>query len=166
MAAFASKVRFFPHLWFDQDAAKAAELYTKLFPDSAIQSKSSFGADAPGGPPGGVTVVDFTIMGQRMRAMSTARHEPFTDAISMVVLCQDQAELDRYWSGLLADGGREQACGWLVDRFGLRWQIIPAMLEEAMGGSDPARSNRVLEALWKMVKIDIATLQKAAAGSG
>jgi predicted 3-demethylubiquinone-9 3-methyltransferase (glyoxalase superfamily) len=118
-------------------------------------------SESPSGPPGSVKVVDFTLFGQRFQAMSAGPHHEFNDAISIVVLCDDQAELDRYWNALLQGGGKPQACGWLVDRFGLRWQIVPAVLEEMMRGKDPARSKRVTDAMLKMVKLDIAALEKA-----
>jgi predicted 3-demethylubiquinone-9 3-methyltransferase (glyoxalase superfamily) len=106
-------------------------------------------------------VVDFTLLGQRFQAISAGPHHDFNDAISMVVVCDNQAEIDRYWKALLEGGGREQACGWLIDRFGLRWQIVPAVLDEMMADEDPVRSKRVTDELLKMVKIDIATLQNA-----
>jgi predicted 3-demethylubiquinone-9 3-methyltransferase (glyoxalase superfamily) len=106
-------------------------------------------------------VVDFTLLGQRFQAMSAGPHHEFNDAISISVLCDDQAELDRYWNALLEGGGKPQACGWLIDRFGLRWQIVPAVLEEMMRDKDPARSKRATDAMLEMVKLDIAALEKA-----
>jgi len=111
--------------------------------------------------PGSVKVVDFTLLGQRFQAISAGPHHDFNDAISLVVLCEDQAEIDHYWNTLLEGGGKEQACGWLIDRFGLRWQIVPAILDEMMRDTDPARSKRVTDEMLKMVKIDIAALQNA-----
>jgi predicted 3-demethylubiquinone-9 3-methyltransferase (glyoxalase superfamily) len=108
-----------------------------------------------------VKIVDFMLFGQRFQAMSAGPHHEFNDAVSIVVECDDQAELDRYWNAFLAGGGKAQACGWLIDRFGLRWQIVPAILDEMMRDKDPARSKRVTDALLKMVKLDIATLEKA-----
>ncbi len=96
--------------------------------------------------------------------MSAGPHHEFNDAISLTVLCEDQAELDRYRNALLASGGKPQACGWLIDRFGVRWQIVPAAFEEMMRDKDPARSKRVTDAMMKMVKFDIATLEKAYRG--
>jgi predicted 3-demethylubiquinone-9 3-methyltransferase (glyoxalase superfamily) len=109
-----------------------------------------------------VKVVDFTLLGQRFQAISAGPHHEFNDAVSVVVLCDDQAELDRYWDALLAGGGQTQACGWLIDRFGLRWQIVPAILDEWMRDEDAARSRRVTDAMLKMVKLDIAALEQAA----
>ena len=98
--------------------------------------------------------------------MSAGRHDEFNDAVSILVRCDDQAELDRYWDALIEDGGRPVACGWLVDRFGLRWQIIPAVLEEMMAAEDPARSKRATDAMLQMVKLDIATLEEAYRSTG
>src|SRR5262249_56709622 len=115
-------------------------------------------SDSPSGPPGSVKVVDFTLMGQRFQAMSAGPHHEFNDAISMVVLCEDQQELDRYWEALLKNGGKAQACGWMNDKFGLRLHIVPAVMEEMMGDKDPVRSKRVTDAMLQMIKLDIATL--------
>lgn len=153
--------KIFPHLWYATEAEEAARLYASIFPDSLVDSITPLLSESPSGPPGSVKVVDFTLFGQRFQAISAGPHHEFNDAISMVVLCNDQAELDRYWSALLEGGGKEQACGWLIDRFGLRWQIVPATLDEMMRDEDPSRSKRVTDALLKMVKIDIATLEKA-----
>jgi predicted 3-demethylubiquinone-9 3-methyltransferase (glyoxalase superfamily) len=158
-----SKVRskIFTFLWYARDAEEAARLYCSVFPDSRIDHISSLKSESPSGPPGSVKVVDFTLFGQRFRAMSAGLHHEFNDAISIVVLCDDQAELDRYWNALLEGGGKPQACGWLTDRFGVRWQIIPTFLEEMLTGTDPARSKKATDAMLKMVKLDIAKLEKA-----
>jgi predicted 3-demethylubiquinone-9 3-methyltransferase (glyoxalase superfamily) len=108
-----------------------------------------------------VKVVDFTLFGQRFQAMTAGPHHDFNDAISLVVSCDDQQELDRYWNAILEGGGKPAACGWIVDRFGVRWQIVPAILDEMMGDKDTARAKRVAEAMLKMIKLDIPTLQKA-----
>jgi predicted 3-demethylubiquinone-9 3-methyltransferase (glyoxalase superfamily) len=109
-----------------------------------------------------VKVVDFTLLGQRFQAMTAGPHHDFNDAVSIVVECADQAELDRYWNALIEGGGKPQACGWLIDRYGLRWQIVPAMLDGLMRDAEPAQAKKVADALLKMVKLDIAALQKAA----
>lgn len=153
--------RIFPFLWYAKEAEEAANFYASIFPDSRVDRVTSMQSESPSGPPGSVKVVDFTLLGQRFQAMAAGPHHEFNDAISMVVLCQDQAEIDRYWSALLAGGGREQACGWLIDRFGLRWQITPAILEEMMYDKDPARARKATDAMLKMVKLDIAALQAA-----
>ena len=159
-----TRTKIYPHLWYAKDADEAAKLYASIFPDSKVESIATMGSESPSGPPGSVKIVTFTLMGQRFQAMSAGPHHEFNDAISFVVLCDDQAELDRYWNALLANGGKAQACGWLMDRFGVRWQIIPSSLETMMAGGDPARSKRVSDALLKMVKLDIAALEKAYKG--
>jgi predicted 3-demethylubiquinone-9 3-methyltransferase (glyoxalase superfamily) len=121
-------------------------------------------SESPSGPPGSVKVVDFTLFGQQFQAMTAGPHHDFNDAISIVVLCDDQKELDRYWDALLKGGGQPQACGWLTDRYGVRWQIVPAVMAEMMADPDPARSKRATDAMMKMVKFDIAALEKAYRG--
>ena len=156
-----AKAKIFPFIWYAKEAEEAARLYTSIFPDSRVNSVSSMQSESPSGPPGSVKVVDFTLFGQRFQAMSAGPHHEFNDAVSIVVMCDDQAELDRYWNALLKGGGKPQACGWLNDRFGVRWQIVPTRLEEMMRDKDPARSKRASDAMLKMVKIDIAELEKA-----
>jgi len=149
------------HFWYAKEAEEAARFYASVFPNSRVDRVTSLLSDSPSGPAGSVKVVDFTLFGQRFLAMSAGPHHEFNDAISMVVLCDDQAELDRYWNALLEGGGKAQACGWLIDRFGLRWQIVPAIMDEMMRDEDAARSKRVTDAMLKMVKLDIAALEKA-----
>lgn len=163
MAAI-GKAKSFTHLWYASEAEAAARLYASIFPDSSVDRISTLQSDTPSGPPGAVKVVDFTLMGQRYQAMSAGPHHDFNDAISLVVLCDSQAELDHYWESLLQNGGRLQACGWLTDRYGLRWQIVPRLMDEWMGDADLARSKRVTDAMLKMVKLDIAALQAAYRG--
>ena len=153
--------KIFTHLWYAKEAEEAAKWYASIFPDSRVDRVTPLLSETPSGPPGSVKVVDFTLLGQRFQAISAGPHHEFNDAISIVVRCDDQAELDRYWNALLKGGGKAQACGWLIDRFGLRWQILPAVLDEMMRDKDAARSQRVTDALLKMVKLDIATLEKA-----
>src|SRR5262245_57382781 len=159
MATARPKINTF--LWYSTQAEEAARFYTSIFPDSRIDGVWSLPAESPSGPAGSVKVVEFTLFGQPFQAMTAGAHHDFNDAISIVVTCEDQAELDRYWKALLEGGGKEQACGWLNDRFGLRWQIVPALLDQLMRDGDPARSKRVSDAMLKMVKLDIATLEKA-----
>ena len=159
MAAKGAKL--FPFLWYAKEAEAAAKLYTSIFPDSRIDGVWALPVDSPSGPEGSVKVVDFTLFGQRLQAMTAGPHHDFNDAISLVVTCEDQAELDRYWNALLDGGGKPQMCGWLNDRFGVRWQIVPRVLEELMQGSDRARATRVAAAMMKMVKFDIAALERA-----
>lgn len=159
--AKAGKSKVFTHLWYATEAEEAAKFYASVFPDSHVDRVTSLQSESPSGPPGSVKVVDFTLLGQRFQAISAGPHHEFNDAISIVVLCDDQEELDRYWNALLEGGGQPQACGWLIDRFGLRWQIVPAMLDELMRDKDAARSKRVTDAMLKMIKLDIATLEQA-----
>jgi predicted 3-demethylubiquinone-9 3-methyltransferase (glyoxalase superfamily) len=161
LAALKGRSKIFTHFWYAKEAEEAARFYASIFPDSRVDRVTPLLSESPSGPPGSVKVVDFTLFGQRFQAMTAGPHDQFNDAISIVVLCDDQAELDRYWNALLEGGGKPQACGWLIDRFGLRWQIVPAILDELMGDKDPARSKRVTDAMLKMVKLDIAALQKA-----
>ncbi len=156
-----AKTKICPFLWYANEAEEAARFYASIFPDSHVDHVASLQSDSPSGPPGSVKVVDFTLFGQPFRAMSAGPHEEFNDAISLTVLCDDQAELDRYWNALLEGGGEPVACGWLIDRFGLRWQIVPAILEEMMRDQDPARSRKASDAMLRMVKLDIATLERA-----
>jgi predicted 3-demethylubiquinone-9 3-methyltransferase (glyoxalase superfamily) len=153
--------KIFTHLWYAEGAEEAARLYASIFPDSGVARVTTLASESPSGPPGSVKIVDFTLFGQPFQAMSAGPHHEFNDAVSIVVLCDDQAELDRYWDALLANGGKAQACGWLIDRFGLRWQIVPAVLDGMMNDEDEVRSKRVSDAMLKMVKLDIAVLEQA-----
>jgi len=159
-----TRTKIYPFLWYAKEAEEAAKLYASIFPDSKVESVTSMQSDSPSGPPGSVKVVTFTIMGQRFQAMSAGPHHDFNDAISFVVQCDDQAELDRYWDALLESGGKPQACGWIMDRFGLRWQIVPTAMQGWMADKDPVRSKRVTDAMLQMIKLDIPTLEKAYKG--
>ncbi len=141
------RAKIVPFFWYTKEAEEAAALYTSIFPDSHIDSVNALMSDSPSGKPGSVKVVTFTLFGQRFQAMTAGRHDPFNDAISMMVLCEDQAELDRYWNALIEGGGKATACGWLNDRFGVRWQLVPAKMEEWMSDKDPVRSKRVSDAM-------------------
>lgn len=162
--ALHARQRIFPHLWYSAEAEEAAKFYASIFPDSRVNRVTALASETPSGPPGSVKVVDFTVLGQRFQAMTAGPHQEFNDAISMFVLCDDQAEIDRYWAALLEGGGQEIACGWLKDRFGLRWQIVPAALDEMMWDTDPVRAKRVMDALMTMIKLDIAVLRRAYEG--
>jgi len=155
--------KIFPHLWYANDAENAATFYASIFPDSRVDRVTPLLSDSPSGPPGSVKVVDFTLFGQRFQAISAGPLDPFNHAISLVVVCDEQAEIDRYWDALLK-GGKAEACGWLQDKYGVSWQIVPAVMDEMMSDKDPARSKRVTDAMLKMVKLDIAKLQAAYAG--
>ena len=156
-----ANVKIYPFLWYAKEAEQAAKFYASIFPDSRVERVSTMMSESPSGPPGSVKVVDFVLFGQRFQAMTAGPHHDFNDAISMVVECDNQAEVDRYWNALL-EGGKPQACGWLIDRFGVRWQIVPAVMDQLMNDKDPARSKRVTDAMLKMIKLDIAALEKAA----
>ena len=159
-----SRTNIYTHLWYAKEAEEAARFYASVFPDSHVDRVWALPTESPSGPAGSVKVVDFTLIGQRFQAISAGPHHDFNDAISLVVTCGDQAELDRYWNVLIEAGGKPQACGWLIDRFGVRWQIVPAALDEWMRAADAPRAKRVADALMKMVKLDIATLEKAHRG--
>ena len=153
--------KIFPHLWYAKEAEEAARFYASIFPDSRVDRVVSMQSESPSGPAGSVKVVELTLFGQRFQAIAAGPHHEFNDAISFVVECADQAELDHYWNAFLENGGKPQACGWLIDRFGVRWQIVPAILQEMMRDEDAVRSKRVTDAMLKMVKLDVATLERA-----
>jgi predicted 3-demethylubiquinone-9 3-methyltransferase (glyoxalase superfamily) len=151
-----------PSLWYVKEAEEAARFYVSLLPDSHIDSVTGLPADSPSGPAGSVQIVEFTLAGQSFLAMSAGPMDEFNHAISFSIACEDQAEIDRLWSALV-DGGREMACGWLEDRWGLSWQILPAQLDEWLAGP-PEKSARALQALLGMVKLDAAALRAAYEG--
>ena len=148
-----------PFLWFDGNAEEAMNLYVSIFRDSKIGSVSRYG-DAGPGPKGTVMVGRFEIEGQEFLVLNGGPEYKFTPAVSFVVNCETQEEVDHYWDKL-AEGGRTQQCGWLQDKFGLSWQIVPTILGKLLQDKDPAKSQRVMKAMLGMVKIDIAGLQKA-----
>ncbi len=150
-----------PFLWYAQEAEEAAAFYASIFPDSRVEHVSAMPSESPSGPPGSVKVVDFVLFGQRFTAMSAGPLDPFNHAVSFVVSCEDQAEIDRYWNALLQGGGQSEQCGWLRDRFGLCWQIVPTVLSTMMTDADQPKAKRAADAMMKMVKLDIAALQAA-----
>ena len=151
-----------PFLWFDSNAEEAVNFYVSIFPGSKILSMNRYG-DAGPGPRGQVMTASFELAGQRFTALNGGPRFKFTEAISFLVNVESQAELDGLWTKLL-QGGEAQACGWLKDRFGLSWQIIPTVLFELMQDKDPAKAKRVMAAMLKMVKLDIQALKDAHAG--
>ena len=153
-----------PFLWYAKEAKEAAKFYTSIFPDSRITRVTALPSESPSGPPGSVKIVEFVLFGQSFTAMSAGPLDPFNHAVSFVVNCDHQAELDRYWNALLEGGAAEQ-CGWLKDRYGLSWQIVPTVLDKMMADPDRARAKRASDAMMKMVKIDIAALEAAFAGT-
>jgi predicted 3-demethylubiquinone-9 3-methyltransferase (glyoxalase superfamily) len=148
-----------PFLWFNHEAEEAANFYVSIFKNSKIEAVKRYG-DAGPGPKGSVMIVKFTIEGQEFTALNGGPQFSFTPAISLFVNCETQAEVDQLWEKLSA-GGRKDRCGWLTDKYGLSWQIIPAALMKLMSDPDPARSSRVMKAMLQMDKIDIARLQQA-----
>jgi predicted 3-demethylubiquinone-9 3-methyltransferase (glyoxalase superfamily) len=155
--------RISPWLWFDGHAEEAANFYVSVFPDSRVIDVSRTPADAPG-QPGGVLVVSFELDGQQFNALNGGPMFSFTEAVSFEIHCEDQAEVDEYWARLTADGGEESQCGWLKDRFGVSWQVIPKRLGELLSDPDPQRAGRAMQAMLQMRKIDVAALERAADG--
>jgi len=153
-----------PCLWFDSAAEEAAKFYVSLLPDSRIEKVQKNTVDSPAGKAGSVLVVDFTLAGQRFMALNGGKAFDFTHAISFKIDCADQAEVDRLWDALLANGGKAEQCGWLKDRYGVSWQIVPTALVKYLGGSDKAGAQRAMQAMLGMVKLDIAGLKKAYEG--
>jgi len=153
-----------PCLWFADKAEEAARFYVSLIPDSRINSVTPLPADSPSGPAGSVQVIEFTLAGQSYIAMQAGPLDPFNHAISFMINCADQAEVDRLWDAL-SQGGSIEQCGWLKDRYGVSWQIVPAALGEMMKDKDRQKARRVAEAMMKMVKLDIAGLRKAYDGA-
>jgi predicted 3-demethylubiquinone-9 3-methyltransferase (glyoxalase superfamily) len=149
-----------PHLWYDQNAEEAARFYASIFPDSRVDRVTPLPVDSPSGPAGSVKVVEFTLMGQPFMAISAGPLDTSNHSISLLVNCDDQAEIDRYWNALL-DGGKAEACGWLRDKYGVSWQITAKALGEMMADPDRDRARRAAEAMMKMVKIDLAALREA-----
>src|SRR5262245_3171514 len=155
--------RISPFLWFNTQAEEAAMLYTSIFPNSKITEIQRYGAGGPG-PEGSVMVVQFELDGQKVTALNGGpEHFTFNESMSMYVDCQDQAEVDAYWDSLTADGGEPGPCGWLKDKFGLSWQIVPTVLSQLLSDPDPGRAGRAMQAMMQMTKLDIKTLQDAAA---
>jgi predicted 3-demethylubiquinone-9 3-methyltransferase (glyoxalase superfamily) len=153
-----------PHLWYAKGAEEAARFYATVFPESRIDRVVSLPADSPSGPAGSVDVVEFTLLGQAFMAISAGPHHSFNDAVSFLVNCTSQAEIDRYWNALLENGGKPQACGWIIDKYGVRWQIVPTALGDMIGDSDKTRAKRVAEAMLKQVKLDVEKLEAAFRG--
>ncbi len=150
-----------PCLWFDRQAEEAARFYVSLFPDSHIDTVVKAPADFPSGKKGDVLSVDFTLMGRRFSGLNGGPDFKFNEAVSFTIPCEDQAEVDRYWKALSAVPEAEQ-CGWVKDRFGVSWQIVPTMLYRLLADPDRTKAGRVMEAMLKMKRLDIAGLERAA----
>ena len=151
-------------LWFDTEAEEAANFYVSIFPNSKITDVARYPENLPGDRAGQVLTVAFELDGVRFTGLNGGPQFKFDEAISFQIEVQDQAELDRYWTALLAGGGSESQCGWLKDRFGLSWQVVPVQLPRLLSGPDKQAANRVAAAMMQMVKLDIARLEAAAAG--
>ena len=155
----------YPCLWFDGNAEEAARFYAALLPDSRVEKVWRSPAETPSGPAGMVLTVDFTVAGQRFQGLNGGPHFRFNEAVSFVIDCADQAEVDRLWETLTANGGEPGPCGWLKDRFGLSWQIVPRRLDELLNDPDPERARRAMQAMLGMGKIEVAELERAADAS-
>lgn len=153
-----------PCLWFDRQAEEAANFYCAIFPNSKITKVSRYPENLPGDRAGEALTVAFELDGKAFTGLNGGPQFTFSEAISFQIEVDSQAELDRYWNALLADGGQESQCGWLKDRFGLSWQIVPTQLAKLMTSSDRDAANRVAAAMMQMVKLDIAQLEAAAKG--
>lgn len=152
-----------PCLWFNGTAEEAARFYVSVFPDSRIDHVHASAADWPSGVAGDTIVVDFTLLGQRYQALNGGPNEnaKFNESVSLSVTCEDQAEVDRYWESLIAGGGMPIQCGWLQDKYGLRWQIVPRTFIAMMSDPDRAKAKRAMQAMMGMVKLDEAELRAA-----
>ena len=156
--------KIFPCLWFDGEAEQAANFYVSLLPDSKVEKIQRSNVDTPSGKAGSVLVVQFTLAGQEYMALNGGTRFEYTHAISFKIDCADQAEVDHLWEALSSNGGSVERCGWLKDRYGISWQIVPSVLPELLGGPDRAGAERAMAAMMQMVKLDIAGLQKAYEG--
>jgi predicted 3-demethylubiquinone-9 3-methyltransferase (glyoxalase superfamily) len=155
--------RITPCLWFDGQAEEAAQFYVSLFADAEILNVSRYGAGARY-PAGTALVVEFTLSGQRFQALNGGDMYRFSEAISLSVACKNAAEVDHYWDGLTAGGGEEGPCGWLKDRYGVSWQVVPDGLGGLIGDPDPARARRAMQAMMGMKKLDLAAMRAAVNG--
>jgi len=154
-----------PFLWYAEKVEEAVAFYLSIFPDARVTRTAVLESESPSGPPGSVKVIDFVLLGRSFTAMSAPSHDRFNHAISFVVECDTQDEIDRYWDALLRGGGITEACGWLKDRWGVSWQITPRALVTMMASPDRAASRRASDAMLRMVKLDLATLERAFGGS-
>jgi predicted 3-demethylubiquinone-9 3-methyltransferase (glyoxalase superfamily) len=153
-----------PNLWFDKEAQEAAEFYVKIFPNSRIDRVSPAASDFPGGHKGDILTVDFTLDGHPFTGLNGGPEFTFDEAISFVIDCADQAEVDRYWDALVEGGGEHGPCGWLKDRFGLSWQVVPRRLDELYTSPDREGAERAMQAMLQMGKLDVAELEAAFEG--
>jgi predicted 3-demethylubiquinone-9 3-methyltransferase (glyoxalase superfamily) len=154
------QTRIAPMLWYDGQAEEAANFYVGVFPNSRITKIARCGDSGPG-PKGSVLVASFELDGQPFTALNGGPRFKFTEAISLVVHCRDQREVDRYWDTLLEGGGQAQACGWLKDRYGLSWQIVPSEVMEMIADDDIEKAERARNAVWQMIKLDLGAIRRA-----
>ncbi|ACP23467.1 3-demethylubiquinone-9 3-methyltransferase (plasmid) [Sinorhizobium fredii NGR234] len=154
------------HLWFAEQARRAVDFYVSIIPNSAISGETTVPAETPSGPPGSVKVIEFTLDGQNFTALEAGPFDAFNHAFSIQVQCDSQEEIDRIWDAFLANGGGAEQCGWLKDRWGLSWQIVPRALGEMMSSPDRDRAKRAAKAMLGMVKLDIAALKRAFDAAG
>lgn len=156
-----------PNLWFDKEAEEAANFYTSIFKNSKITSVTRYGksgAEVSGMPEGAVMSISFELDGQSFVGINGGPMFKFTEAISLMIECEDQAEIDYFWEKLTADGGAESQCGWLKDKFGLSWQVTPKGFDEMINKGEPEKTERAMKAMFGMKKIDIAEIKKAYSG--
>ncbi len=154
-----------PCLWYDGDAEEAARFYVTLLPDSRIDKVVRSPADNPSTKKGDVILVEFTLAGQRYSGLNGGPQFPFTEAVSLMVRCEDQAEVDRLWAAIEGNGGTPGACGWIKDRWGLAWQIVPDEMLAMLASEDRAAAERAMQAMMEMVKLDLPALRRAFEGS-
>ena len=152
-------------LWYDKDAEAAAEFYASLFPDSEVRAVHRAPGDFPGGKAGDVLTVDFTVCGVPCMGLNGGPEFPQNEAFSFQIATEDQAETDRYWDAIVGNGGQESACGWCKDKWGVSWQITPRVLTAALESDEPGVAERAFAAMLTMQRIDVAAVEKAAAGS-
>ncbi|HEY3601758.1 MAG TPA: VOC family protein [Chthoniobacterales bacterium] len=150
-----------PFLWFDTQAEEAVRFYLSVFKDGEIHTTTRYPEDGPGAP-GTVMTIAFELNGQQFVALNGGPGVPFTNAVSLVVNCDSQEEIDYFWEKLAADGGEHNVCGWLKDKFGMPWQIVPSQVWDWLNGDDPGKVKRVTAAVWQMEKLDLAALERAA----
>jgi predicted 3-demethylubiquinone-9 3-methyltransferase (glyoxalase superfamily) len=153
-----------PCLWFKSEAEEAVNFYVSLLPDSKIETVQRNVIDGPSGKAGSVLVIEFTVAGMRFMAINGGMHQEYTYAVSFMIDCADQAEVDRLWDKILSSGGKADQCGWIKDRYGLSWQIVPTVLTKYLGGPDKAGAQRAMQAMLGMVKPDVEGLRRAYEG--
>ena len=156
--------RITPFLWFNDQAEAAANFYVSVFKNSKIKGISHYTGEEPIGQKGSVMTVNFELDGQEFVALNGGPKFPFTEAVSFLINCETQEEIDYYWEKLTADGGEEVQCGWLADKFGLSWQVVPAKISQWITDADPVRSGRVMQVVMQMKKLDLAAMQRAFEG--